>query len=159
MGLDLNPADWAVLGVVAEQPTHGFAVSQVLDRNGPVGRVWTVPRPIVYQVLKKLDDRGLVAGRKTEPGARGPVRTVFGVTPRGRRALATWLAEPVEHVRDVRSLLLLKLALLDRAGRDPRTLVSAQEARVLEQVRALEAARGAAEGFDRVILVWRVAGT
>lgn len=34
-----------------------------------------------------------------------------------------WLREPVEHVRDVRSQLLTKLALLDRTGADPRELL------------------------------------
>lgn len=148
-----------MLGVVAEHPTHGFALAQVLGRDGPLGQIWTVPRPVVYQVLKKLDALGLIAGRKTEPGARGPVRTVFGVTAKGRRALAGWLAEPVEHVRDVRSLLLLKLALLHRSGLDVGPLVAAQRARAEEQARSLTDARATAQGFDRVVLEWRLAGT
>jgi DNA-binding PadR family transcriptional regulator len=34
----------------------------------------------------------------------------------GREELARWLNEPVDHMREVRSLLLLKLVLLERAG-------------------------------------------
>jgi hypothetical protein len=37
-----------------------------------------------------------------------------------------WLTRPVEHTRDVRSELLVKLALLDRAGKDPQPLLAAQ---------------------------------
>ena len=159
VGLDLNPSEWAVLGVVAERPTHGFALAQVLGRDGPIGRVWTVPRPVVYQVIKKLETLKLIAGRKTEPGDRGPQRTVYGVTPAGRKALKEWMAEPVEHVRDVRSLLMLKLALLDRAGTDPTELASAQAARAKEQLDSLSLASEQAAGFDRVILEWRLAGT
>jgi DNA-binding PadR family transcriptional regulator len=159
VGLDLNPSEWAVLGVVAERQTHGFALAQVLGRDGPIGRVWTVPRPVVYQVIKKLESLKLIAGRKTEPGDRGPQRTVYGVTPAGRRALEAWMVEPVEHVREVRSLLMLKLALLDRAGTDPRELAAAQAAKAQEQLASLARASEQATGFDRVILEWRLAGT
>lgn len=156
MDFELSPGEWAVLGVVAEGPTHGFAVAQLLGPDGSLGRIWTLPRPVVYQVIKKLLQLGLVNERRTEPSRRGPVRTVLGVTPAGRAAVRRWLHQPVDHVRDVRSLLLLKLALLDRAGTDPGPLVDAQRARVAEQLSALVDARDLAGGMDRVILDWRI---
>lgn len=159
MQVQLNPAEWAVLGVVAEGPTHGFALARQLAPDGAVGRVWTVPRPVVYQVLNKLDRMALVSDARTEPGTRGPVRTLFGLTPLGRRALESWLHEPVEHVRDVRSLLLLKLALLDRAGRDPAPLIDAQRTKVKEQIRSLRRSRRGCDGFERVLVEWRLAGS
>ena len=63
----------------------------------------------VYQVVKKLVQLGLIAERSTERSDRGPVRTIVAITPAGGRALRRWLEEPVDHVRDVRSMLLLKL--------------------------------------------------
>jgi hypothetical protein len=45
-------------------------------------------------------------------------------TAAGRRALTGWLAEPVEHVRDARSLLMLKLLFLARSDVDPRRFAS-----------------------------------
>lgn len=148
-----------MLGAVAEGPMHGFAVAQMLAADGALGGIWAVPRPVVYQVIKKLVELGLVAERKTEPGQRGPVRTILGVTPAGRRALRKWLAQPVDHVRDIRSLLLLKLALLDRAGVDPATLVDAQKERVRMQLQGLTRSRRTADGFERVILEWRIASS
>ena len=159
MEIELTPGEWAVLGAVAEAPTHGFAVAQLLAPDSDLGRIWTLPRPVVYQVIRKLVTLGLLAARRTEPSRRGPVRTVVAVTPLGRAALRRWLYEPVDHVRDVRSLLLLKLALLDRAGADPVPLVRAQERRVTHQLVALEAARDAADGFERVLLEWRIASS
>jgi DNA-binding PadR family transcriptional regulator len=159
MSADLNPGEWAVLGVVAEGPTHGFAVAQTLGPDGPLGRIWTLPRPVVYQVLKKLQQLGYITARGTEAGSRGPVRTVVATTPAGRTALRRWLREPVDHVRDVRSLLLLKLAFIDRAGRDPKPLAQAQRSRLTAQLEALEQARDAAAGFDQVILEWRIASS
>lgn len=156
---DLSPGDWAVLGVVAEAPTHGFAVAQLLAPAGSLGRVWTLPRPVVYQVLKKLIRLGLVAERSSEQSDRGPVRTIVAISPTGRRAVREWLKEPVDHVRDVRSILLLKLALLDRSDRDPAPLIQAQRRRLTAQLKALEESRTGAAGFDRVILEWRVSSS
>lgn len=156
---EMGAGEWAVLGVVAEGPSHGFAVAQQLSPEGALGRIWTVPRPMVYQLIKKLLQLGLVGERRTEHSARGPVRTVVGITPSGRAALRRWLDEPVDHVRDVRSLLLLKLALLDRTGRDPEPLIRAQTDRLHEQLASLEEARDTSGGFDRVILEWRIASS
>jgi PadR family transcriptional regulator AphA len=157
--LDLGPGEWAVLGAVAEKPTHGFAVARLLAPEGELGRIWSLPRPVVYQIIKKLGQGGLIAARRVEASRSGPARTVLGVTPAGRAALGRWLDEPVDHVRDVRSLLLLKLALLDRAGSDPKPLIRAQRRRVQTQLRALARARDRAGGFDRVILEWRIASS
>ena len=159
MATDLSPGEWAVLGVVAEGPTHGFAVAQLLGPDGQLGRIWTLPRPVVYQVIKKLLQLRLIAERRTEAGARGPVRTVVGLTPAGRAAIRRWLQEPVDHVRDVRSMLLLKLALLDRAGTDPMPLIQAQRDRLVAQLEALERSRAEAAGFERVLLEWRMASS
>jgi len=60
-------------------------------------------------------------------------------------------------VRDIRSQLLLKLALLDRAGDDPAGLLAGQRA-VLEPIAAaIEARRVRSDGFDAVLLAWRKA--
>jgi len=61
----------------------------------------------------------------------------------------------VEHVRDIRSQLLLKLALLDRVGDDPADLLGSQRA-VLEPIaRAIETQRAECGGFDATLLAWR----
>lgn len=153
---DFSPGDWAVLGVVAEGPTHGFAVAQLVGAAGELGRIWTLPRPFVYQALKKLMGGGLIAVEATEPSDRGPLRTVVAATPAGRRAVEVWLSEPVEHVRDMRSLFLLKLALLDRAGADARPLAAAQQQALTLQLAGLEAQRDQADGFERTLGSWRL---
>jgi len=73
----------------------------------------------------------------------------------GREAAGRWLHAPVEHVREIRSELLLKLALLDRAGEDPAALLRAQRAVLEPIVEAIESRRARSAGFDSTLLAWR----
>src|SRR5205809_525334 len=58
--LDLSLSDWAVLGVVAQGPTHGWPIVRMLAADGALGRVWTVGRPVVYRSMTTLTDVGLI---------------------------------------------------------------------------------------------------
>jgi PadR family transcriptional regulator AphA len=82
---------------------------------------------------------------------------VYKVTPAGRAAAQRWLHTPVEHVRDIRSQLLLKLALLDRADDDPADLLSRQREVLEPIVRAIEATSVQDGGFHATLLAWRKA--
>lgn len=62
------------------------------------------------------------------PGVSSLGASVLAVAGDGAAQTGRWLRDPVPHVRDVRSALLAKLALLARRGRDPRALLSAQRA-------------------------------
>jgi hypothetical protein len=75
-------------------------------------------------------------------------------TRRGRAALRRWLDEPVDHVRDVRSALLVKLALNARAGRPSQALIERQIEQ-LEPVFAAVTRRRRAGGFESVLATWR----
>jgi PadR family transcriptional regulator AphA len=122
---DHSLTDWVVLGLLAEGPTHGFALARLLARGGEVGRVWAASRPLTYRAIDQLAADGLIEPVRTEPGA-GPPRTVHKVTAVGRRALRRWLAQPVAHPREVRAELLVKLLLLERAGKPTAPLLQAQ---------------------------------
>src|ERR1700761_6581468 len=115
---ELTTGEWAVLALLDEGPTHGFAVARALAPGGDVGRVWAIRRPLVYRTLEQLEGRELTRVAGTEASTTGPPRTLLETTPGGTRAFAEWLREPVEHLRDARSELMLKLLFLDRRGGD-----------------------------------------
>lgn len=153
-GPPLSLPEWTVLTVVSQGPAHGFAIARLTERGGELGRVWQIPRPVIYRAIGRLLDAGLLSQEAVEPG-RGPQRTIYTATPEGRRAAAAWLDAPVRHVRDIRSALMLKLALLNRAGSDPSGLLRRQR-KVLEPIaRAMEAERPQGNGFDATLLAWR----
>ncbi|MDQ3466138.1 MAG: helix-turn-helix transcriptional regulator [Actinomycetota bacterium] len=139
-----------MLALVDEAPKHGFAVAALTAETGELGRAWHLPRPIVYRAVTRLTDLGLVRVQSTEPGQRGPQRSVLAVTGDGAGQTDRWLREPVPHVRDVRSALLAKLALLARRGRDPRGLLADQRAVFTPIEAALQAQRVGETEFSHV---------
>jgi DNA-binding PadR family transcriptional regulator len=151
---ELSIADWVVLALVAEGPTHGWPIVRAVRADGPIGRVWTIPRPVVYRSLTTLTGSGLIEEWQEATRSRGPQRTIVRVTRTGRTALRRWFDTPVEHVRDVRTELLVKLALLARAGQPTDKLVERQIAHLGPVVRAVSSAADG-EGFDLVLSRWR----
>ncbi len=152
--LSLSLPEQTVLAILSQQPAHGFAVAQLTAPGGELGRIWHIPKAVIYRAIGRLLEAGLITPHGTEPGL-GPQRTVYTATPRGRQAAQAWLDTPVQHIRDIRSQLLLKLALLDRAGGDPTGLLRRQLA-VLEPIaRAIEARQPPRSGFDATLLAWR----
>ncbi len=145
--------EWTVLAVMSQQPTHGFVIAQLTTPDGELGRVWQIPRPVIYRAIGRLAEAGLIAPQGTEPG-QGPQRTIYAATDEGRRAVGGWLDTPVEHVRDIRSHFLLKLALLHRQGTDPAGLIRRQRA-VLEPIAAAIEAEAPERAFDVTLLAWR----
>jgi DNA-binding PadR family transcriptional regulator len=147
--LSLN--EWAVLACLVERPRHGYDIAAELSPDAELGAVWRVSRPLVYRALERLEAVGLVEARHSEAGAGGPRRVVYGPRRPGRGRLAAWLAEPVEHLRDVRGALLLKLVVARRLGVDTAPLVAAQRQRLGP---ALDALATAPPPGDAVAL-WR----
>ena len=114
--------EWAALGVLCERPAHGWDVARRFAPGEDFGSVWSVSRALVYRAIVVLRELGYIVDKGTEPSTRGPHRVLLAPTPRGRQALRRWLAGPAEHVRDLRSELLVKLLLLDRAGKESAPL-------------------------------------
>jgi PadR family transcriptional regulator AphA len=130
----LSRSEWIVLSLVREGPTHGNAVSRLVGPDG---------------------DLGLIASAGEEPSPQGPVRLLVEATEAGRAAAVAWQHRPVKHTRDIRSELLVKLALLHRSNADPHDLLVAQQALLVPVAGALRDRMATATGFDRTLLLWR----
>jgi DNA-binding PadR family transcriptional regulator len=79
-----------VLGLLAVKPWTSYELTQQMDRS--LGRIW--PRAVskLYEEPRKLVDRGLARTTSEQKGQR--TRTLYSITPKGRRALAAWLQQP-----------------------------------------------------------------
>jgi DNA-binding PadR family transcriptional regulator len=153
--LDLSLGEWAVLGLLVTEPAHGFAIAKELAASGRWGRIWTVPRPLVYRALTTLEASRLISMDRAEESKLGPRRAVFRATPAGARAFSSWLGTPVVHYRDARSQLLLKLGFLWTRGESAEPLLAAQLAVVEPILDGLGEKLAIDEGFDHTLALWR----
>jgi DNA-binding PadR family transcriptional regulator len=144
-----------VLCLVSEGPTYGLILARLLGPDGTLGQIWSVPKGVVYYTLRQLELLGLIRMTPEQRTGSGRSRSFCEITPAGRAAADAWLRLPVDHVRDVRSEFLVKLALNDRTGSDSRPLVRAQLARLAPAAIALEDRLGTATGFERTMVLWR----
>jgi PadR family transcriptional regulator AphA len=131
--------DLTVLALLSERQAHGWALAEKLARGGEIGQIWSISRPIVYHSVDRLERAGLAETVGLERGGRGPHRVVYAATPAGKELLRAWLASPVEHVRDIRSVFLLKVVLCQRAEVEPEPLLLAQREVLLPFIAWLEA--------------------
>ena len=144
-----------MLALVCERPTHGWDIARALRPGGEIGTVWSCTRALVYRAIGTLDAQGLIRREGTQESTLGPSRTLLVPTPIGRRALSAWLRTPVEHLRDVRSELMLKLLVHDRLGRDPAPLIARQQERFALLADSFDARLERAVGFERTLALWR----
>ncbi len=149
---DLLLGEWACLGVLYDEPTHGFAIAATLRPGGELGRVWSLSRALTYRSLDQLAERGLIATVGQEPGIAGGNRTVLAATRAGRAELRRWLSTPVEHLRDLRSELLLKLVVADRCGVDVSDMLERQRT-IVADLAAVVAPDADADAD--VVALWR----
>jgi len=135
----LKPLDYALLGLLSEQPAHGYRLQQAFAESADLGAVIRVEAPTLYAALKELAARELIAGHEVRRGPRPP-RTVFDLTADGRAVLEAWLNAPVERLREIRLDFLLKLYFLRRRDANTaRALVDAQVAACHRYLARLEA--------------------
>ena len=154
-GPGLSLAEWLVLCLVSEEPVHGFALAALLAPDGDVGMIWHVRKAVVYRAAQRLERLGLITAEDRQYSRLGPPRSRLSATPEGERAAQGWLRQPAAHPRDVRSELLLKLALLSRAGADPGDLLRAQRRQLIPVAEGLAAQLRTATGFDQALAQWR----
>jgi DNA-binding PadR family transcriptional regulator len=148
--------EWACLGILYDEPTHGWAVAARLRRDGDIGRIWYHSRPLTYRSLDLLRRRGWVTTVGEEPGRAGPNRTILAATRSGRARLRAWVRTPVAHLRDLRAELLLKLVFAELHDIDVTEMIAAQRHSVDDQAAALSAE---ADGADDVVALWRYEAT
>ena len=73
----LTLGEWAVLGLVASGPVHAFAIVKALASRGELGRIWSVPTPVVYRAVDSLRDKLMIATVGEERSDSGPPKTML----------------------------------------------------------------------------------
>ena len=86
----LTTTSYGVLALLALRSWTTYQLANQMERS--LGWIWPRATSRLYEEPKKLAAAGLAASRPEATGRRRS--TVYTITPRGRAALAAWLAEP-----------------------------------------------------------------
>jgi DNA-binding PadR family transcriptional regulator len=93
----LSRLEHVVLGVLTNQPRHGYALKQRLSPGLPRERM--INDGVLYPLLKRLQKRGLIEVVDDGDDPRG--RTVYGATAAGTAAFRAWLLGDADEGGDL----------------------------------------------------------
>jgi PadR family transcriptional regulator AphA len=127
----LTTTSYALLSLLNLQPWSGYELAKQMDRS--LRYVWPRAVSAIYEEPRNLVAHGLACSRTERQGRRA--RTVYEITPAGRRALAGWLAQSSLPPR-FESEALVRISFPD-AGTPSNTLATLDELLVqMEELRA-----------------------
>lgn len=89
----LSPTSYAVLGLLASRPFSAYELTKHMRRSA-LAELWPRTETSLYKEPKVLEAHGYATATPDANGARA--RTVYAITPAGRRALRAWLRTPGE---------------------------------------------------------------
>src|SRR2546428_1969659 len=135
---DLTTTSYAILGLLSLRSWTTYELAVQMERT--LNRMWPRARSKLYDEPKKLVAHGLAEAAKERVGKRP--RTVYSITPEGRRALSAWLKLPTSGA-SLEFESLIKLFFADQGTKaDAVAVLDATEVWAREQLSAFgEAAR------------------
>jgi PadR family transcriptional regulator AphA len=134
---DAQLARDVVLALVVQEPRHGWAIHDELAPTGQIGRAWTLSRQLVYRAIDTLEADGFVKRAKPKDGGGGD-KVIISPTAKGKAHAQQWLEEPVAHLRDVRTELVVKIMLRERAGLSLLKFIEIQRETFIPLIQAIE---------------------
>lgn len=134
---DAQLARDVVLALVVLEPRHGWAIHDELAPTGQIGRAWTLSRQLVYRAIDTLEADGFVKRAKPKDGGGGD-KVIISPTAKGKAHAQQWLEEAVAHLRDVRTELVVKIMLRERAGLSLQKFIALQRETFIPLIQAIE---------------------
>jgi len=146
-----SPLWLVVLSLVSEAPVHPYRMQALIKERGKDQIANVAQRNSVYQTIAALRRAGLITVRETSREERRPERTVYEVTPDGRRMLDVWmrtvLSVPAREFPDFPAALSLV------AGAEPGEVRALLEARTAVLDARLAELEQPVPGLPRVFLL------
>jgi DNA-binding PadR family transcriptional regulator len=130
----LTATSFAILGLLAVRPWPTYELAKQIGRS--LAHFWPRAESNLYAEAKRLVTDGYAVARQEQSGGRR--RTVYRITPQGRKALREWLEGPGGDTR-LESEPLLKVFFADQGSK----------ADLLDTLRAMGAAAEAQQAILR----------
>ena len=135
----LTATGYAVLGLLAVRPWTTYELAKQVQRG--LGWFWPRAERKLYDVPPELVARGLATVTEGHTGRRA--RSVYRITPAGRRALRTWLGLPSQpptlEFEAMVKVFFADSGSLEDLHRTLESVAHAAEERRLELIEMIEA--------------------
>jgi DNA-binding PadR family transcriptional regulator len=140
----LGTTSYAILSLLALHPWSAYELSKQMRRN--VGEFWPRAERGIYDEPKTLVEHGYASASEERQGRRS--RTVYAITPAGRRALRSWLAKGDTAPPQFESEAVLRIAFAEHGrARDAQQTLAELRQQAQERARFItEVARTYLEG-------------
>lgn len=137
-----------ILWLLAEQPLHGYRVRKILSDAG-FAFWFRVEDAAIYAMLRSLVKQGLARVLGEEREGQRPSRTVYKITPAGRKALRDGLQAAWQELEPSRDAFAAALAAADEFEAAELHDLLAERRSALDRRRGRldRAARSAPSGF------------
>lgn len=131
---------YALLGLLAQRPRHGYELHAALEAVVGGEQAWDVKPAQIYTTLARLEESALVVQEGVEQDG-GPEKRIYALTPEGEAALQTWFNTSValDHQRDEFFIKLMLSLLVPEAK--PRKVLQAQRNYLFQSLHTLTAQR------------------
>ncbi|MGH9034483.1 MAG: PadR family transcriptional regulator [Acidimicrobiia bacterium] len=134
----LTTTSYAILGLLGLRPWSAYELTKQVRRS--LHFCWPRAETRLYQEPKNLVEHGLAKATVTTNGKRS--RTVYSITPRGRKALRRWLDEESAPPR-FESEALLRLFFAEQGTKEGLLATLAELEAQSGRLRAQSLAQGA----------------
>jgi DNA-binding PadR family transcriptional regulator len=146
-----------ILGTLAAGQMHGYEIKKrILEA---LGECADINFGSIYYGLRSLTDNGLVDHIRDEPGQGSPERSIYRITPRGRKALAELVESCISEIDPPLLPLEAGLNYMDRLPRETLKKILSERYASLnasyEQQLAVEPEAGESEAA-RIIREYRL---
>ena len=130
----------AILGLLAQQPRHGYELRAAFETIVGGDAIWDVKPAQIYTTLARLQEAGLIEQDSIEQDG-GPEKIIYSLTPDGNRELSEWFNAGIatDHQRDEFFVKLMVSLYSEQA--DPYQVIRAQRKRLYQDLHDLTGRR------------------
>jgi DNA-binding PadR family transcriptional regulator len=147
----LTTTSYAILGLLGLRPWSAYELTKQVKRS--LHFCWPRAETRLYQEPKNLVEHGLAKATVATQGRRS--RTVYSITPRGRKALRRWLEKPSAPPR-FESEALLRLFFAEHGTKDGLLATLAELEAQAGQMRAQALVQGSEYLGDQALFPERI---
>lgn len=99
-----------LLGLLNHSDMYGYQINELVDQH--LGTSVQLTKPTAYRYLKQLAEKGYIVSIEEQDGNR-PVRQVYSITPKGKKAFNAMLRESLVSFEPTPSHSAIAIALID----------------------------------------------